>query len=207
MDGTVLHPAGSTARSLPGRHRIMRIAIAVVVAGALAFGGLVSNISPARALDRPEGLRPGPNRLGVSHPLQESGHEIGFIQIAAIDLNVTVRSGVAMSVIDQGPAHWAGTSIPGEAGNVVLAGHRTTKTRPFYYLNRLGPGDKILMGDGTSFPSIYTVTETLLVSPQDVWITYDTGEPIVTLFACHPRGSARQRIVVRGALRTGLPIQ
>ena len=103
-----------------------------------------------------------------------------------------------MSVIDQ---------LPGEAGNVVLAGHCTTKTRPFYYLNHLAPGDKILMGDGTSFPPIYTVTESLFVSPQDVWITYDTGEPIVTLVACHPRGSARQRIAVRAALRTGLPIQ
>ncbi len=88
---------------------------------------------------------------------------------------------------------------------MVLAGHRTTKTRPFHDLDRLRPGDLIIFSsmlsqDGFPTVAIYSVTETLLVDPQDVWITYETGEPIVTLFACHPKGSARQRIVVRGAL-------
>ena len=41
-----------------------------------------------------------------------------------------------MGVINQGVAHWAGTAIPGSAGNLVLAAHRTTYSRPFYYLNR-----------------------------------------------------------------------
>ena len=159
------------------------------------------------ALERPEGLKPAPGRMPAGHPAQADGTELGFIDIPAIGLRDTVRSGVAMSVIDRGPAHWVGTAMAGESGNVVLAGHRTTKTRPFYHLDKLEPGDAILMGDGTSFPAVYRVTETLIVVPQDVWITYDTGETIITLFACHPRGSARQRIVVRGALRTGLPVQ
>ena len=61
--------------------------------------------------------------------------------------------------------------------------------------------------DGFPNIAIYNVTETLLVDPQDVWITYETGEAIVTLFACHPKGSARQRIVVRGSLVTTTTLQ
>ena len=156
----------------------------------------VPRIGP-KASGRPRGV------FAANHPLQDDGAEIGFIQITSIDLNLTVRSGVAMRVLDQGPAHWVGTSDPGGSGNVVIGGHRTTKTKPFYYLNQLRPGDAILLGDGTSFPAIYRVTETLIVTPKDIWITYDSGEPTVTLFACHPRGSARlgsarQRTVVRG---------
>jgi LPXTG-site transpeptidase (sortase) family protein len=187
--------------------RVWRRALAAAAVAALAAASLLATPAPGKALDKPDGVKPAATRLPAGHPEQAAGHEVGFITITAIDLDVTVRSGVAMSVIDRGPAHWAGTSLPGGSGNVVLAGHRTTKTRPFYYLNKLKPGDAIVMGDGTSFPAIYRVTETLIVDPQDVWITYDTGEPIVTLFACHPRGSARHRIVVRGALRTDLPIE
>lgn len=195
-DDAGFRPPGPGFRS----RRLVGIGLVVV----LALGLLVANPGPVRAVERPEGTRPAGGRLPAGHPAQESGHEVGFLQITAIDLDLIVRSGVAMSVIDQGPAHWAGTSLPGGPGNVVLAGHRTTKTRPFYYLDRLEPGDAIVMGDGSSFPAVYRVTETFVVDPQDVWITYETGEPIVTLFACHPRGSARYRIVVRGALQTTL---
>jgi sortase A len=175
------------------------------------LGAFVSTLSvaagPSAAAERPEGVRPGPHRLAANHPGQASGREVGFLQITKIGLAETVRYGIAMEVIDKGPAQWAGTSAPGGPGNVVLAGHRTTKTRPFYHLDRLDPGDAILMGDGTAFPALYRVTETFVVDPHDVWITYDTGDPVITLFACHPRGSARHRIVVRGVLREGLDVQ
>jgi len=114
-----------------------------------------------------------------------------------------VRSGIALSVIDQGVAHWAGTSKPGGPGNVVLAGHRTTHSRPFWDLDRLSEGDLIYLEDGAGFDVIYRVSDTLIVDPEDLWISYDLGKPMVTLFACHPRGSARHRIVVQADLVAG----
>ena len=48
---------------------------------------------------------------------------------------------IVMSVIDQGVAHWSGTSGPAGDGNVVLAGHRTTHSQPFHDLDRLDAGD------------------------------------------------------------------
>ena len=43
----------------------------------------------------------------------------------------------------------------------------------------------------------------VIVGPDEVWITYDNGEALLTMFACHPKGSAAQRIVVRAELVAG----
>jgi sortase A len=178
-----------------------------VVILALLVAMLPLGTPRAHAAERPAGLKPAPGLLAVNDPAQADGSELGTVMIPAIGLTDTLRSGVAMSVIDQGPAHWAGTAQPGGSGNVVLAGHRTTKTRPFYKLDRLDPGDLIFFSDEATYVAIYRVTETMIIEPHDIWITYDTGEPIVTLFACHPKGSARQRIVVRGELVADMPLR
>jgi sortase A len=108
--------------------------------------------------------------------------------------------GVSLTVLDVGPGHWPGTPMPGGAGNVVVGGHRVTHSHPFRDLDVLGPGDEILfdMADGSY--ATYRVTETFIVNPDAMWIVDPTPENIVTLFACHPKGSAKQRIVVRAAL-------
>lgn len=110
-----------------------------------------------------------------------------------------MREGVTLTVIDHGPSHWPGSAMPGQAGNVVIAGHRTTKTKPFLDIDKLAKGDKIIFrtNDGEF---AYEVTETLVVVPRDLWIIDPTPESTVTLFACHPKGSARQRYVVKGKL-------
>ena len=85
--------------------------------------------------------------------------------------------------------------MPGELGNVVVAGHRTTYTRPFWDLQALQPGDELIfaMNDGTRH--VYALDRIEIVAPTDVHIVDQTHAHTATLFACHPRGSARQRIV------------
>lgn len=124
---------------------------------------------------------------------------IGSIEIPRIGLDEPMREGVTLTVIDHGPSHWPGSAMPGQAGNVVIAGHRTTKTKPFLDIDKLAKGDKIVFrtNDGEF---AYEVTETLVVVPRDLWIIDPTPESTVTLFACHPKGSARQRYVVKGKL-------
>lgn len=148
-------------------------------------------------------VSPNPARQSMFHPAQESGAEIGSIRIPAIGLDEVIRSGVAMDVIDQGVAHWSGTSSPGDHGNVVLAGHRTTHSRPFWALGDLDVGDLIYMEDGFGFDVMYRVTESFVVDPSALWITYETDEPTLTMFACHPKGSARYRIVISAELLAG----
>jgi sortase A len=87
--------------------------------------------------------------------------------------------------------------MPGQLGNAVFAGHRVTHTHPFRNLDQLVPGDLIqfVMPDGTY---TYKMTSQQIVNPSDTWIVNPTPDATLTLFACHPPGSAAHRIVVRG---------
>jgi len=131
---------------------------------------------------------------------------IGHIEIPKLGLAVPLNQGISLHSIDRGPSHWPGTAIPGSPnGNVVIAGHRVTKTRPFRHIDSLAPGDQIVFAvDGVR--SVYEVYEHEVVTPDATWIVNQTAEPIVTLFACHPPGSARYRYVVRGKLVSTSPV-
>jgi len=170
---------------------------AVVVTLVLATG------IPASAAAPGDELTANAARQPVFHRTQAFGTVIGTLRIPAIGLEETIRSGVAMSVIDRGVAHWSGTAQPGELGNLVLAGHRSTKTMPFQDLDRLDNGDLIYVTDGSGFEVMYRVTSTFIVDPQALWITYDGPTPTLTMFACHPKGSERFRIVVTADLLAG----
>ena len=118
----------------------------------------------------------------------------GLLEIPKIGLSQTLFEGVTLTAIDRGPSHWPGTALPGQVGNVVVAGHRTTHTRPFYRLNELVPGDELIFTvDGQRY--VYVLDRLEIVLPTDVHIVDQTRERTATLFGCHPRGSARQRIV------------
>jgi len=179
------------------RHSIRFTVAAIVVAFVAA---------PAAAGDVPPGLTPGDARQPSNHRSQASAWNVGHLSIPAIGLSEPVRAGVSLDVLDQGVGHWAGTSSPGAAGNVVLAGHRTTFTRPFHDLDRLSPGDVIEMTNGQGIEVKYRVSETMIVDPSATWITFDHKNPTLTLFACHPKGSAAQRIVVVADLVSTQPL-
>ena len=103
-------------------------------------------------------------------------------------------------VIDAGPAHWPGTAAPGGFGNAVIAGHRSSHSAPFHDLGELHPGDPIVLSDAAGRQFTYTVTETFVVKPDAMWIADQTPGHTLTLFTCHPIGSAAERLVVRATL-------
>jgi sortase A len=105
-------------------------------------------------------------------------------------------------VIDKGPGHWPGSAVPGQMGNAVFAGHRVTHSHPFRRINELVPGDDIIFTtDAGTFT--YKMTRFEIVTPKDVHIVNPTPDATLTLFACHPPGSARQRYVVRAIFDSG----
>ncbi|MDN5899090.1 MAG: class E sortase [Brachybacterium sp.] len=103
----------------------------------------------------------------------------------------------------KGAGHYPGTALPGEVGNVAIAGHRNTYGRVFEDIARLGAGDPIVVETADAF-YVYEVTETLIVQPEDVEVIAPTpGQPgveptaqMLTMTACHPMFSARERIIV-----------
>jgi len=120
---------------------------------------------------------------------------MGTMEIPALMMSSPIYEGITDPTFDRGVGWWPGTARPGEPGNVVLGGHRTSTPRPFRYLEKLVPGDEIVFTvDGGEF--VYRVTRTEVVTPDAMWIVDQTPAATATLFACHPPGSIKERIVV-----------
>ena len=147
--------------------------------------------APAAAAPRTKPVPPPVNERAKS-PIVK----IGEIRIPKIGLVHPVFEGVTLTVIDHGPGHWPGSAAPGQLGNAVFAGHRVTHSHPFRNVDQLVPGDEIVfaMPDGTY---TYKMTKQEIVKPADTWIVNPTPTATLTLFACHPPGSAAKRIVIR----------
>jgi len=129
----------------------------------------------------------------------ENNPLLGQIAIPKIGLTSELHDGITLTTLDRGPGHWPGTAMPGQIGNVVVAGHRTSHGAEFRHLDALEPGDEVVFTtEAGSFT--YHVTGTQIVTPDSLWIVDPTDTPTATLFACHPLGSTAQRIVVNLAL-------
>lgn len=125
--------------------------------------------------------------------------DIGRIQIPKTGVDQVVREGIEQMVIDRGPAHWPGTAAFGGWGNVVLAGHRSTRTEPFLRNAELAAGDEILLSDPTGTYH-YAVTGVEVVPATALWIVDQHPGRTLTIFTCHPIGSSAERLVVHAEL-------
>jgi len=146
---------------------------------------------------------PEPSPLDARAPTPEIRH--GMLEIPSIGLAQPFFEGVTLTAIDHGPSHWPGTSMPGELGNMVIAGHRATETRPFFDLDQAQPGDEAIFTLDTGERYVYTLDRIEIVEGDALHIVDQTYGYRATLFACHPKGSARQRIVGHFTLQGSTP--
>ena len=199
--------------------RVLWIVVAVVLgAGLLAVGGAeaqapavpttttsTSTPTTTTSTTAPPTTAPLPRQATtpVDVPAESYAPEpevvIGRIVIPRLGLDAPLNQGVTLHNIDNGPSHWPGSAMPGEIGNVVVAGHRVTNTRPFRHIDDLRPGDEIRFEVGGVWTT-YRVRAHEVVTPDQMRIAAPTDTPVVTLFACHPPGSAKYRYVVVGDL-------
>jgi len=153
----------------------------------------VAVTEPATTLPTPV----APPAEDVKEPLQQLGH----IEIPRLGVSEDMFEGIALSTLDLGPGHWPGSAMPGQVGNVVIAGHRTSHSKPFRNIDKLEAGDTVLFTvDGAVYT--YAVTDHEIVDPTAIHIVDQTPDPTATLFACHPPGSVAERYVVRLKLQT-----
>jgi sortase A len=113
-----------------------------------------------------------------------------------------VVEGTTDSDLSKGPGHYIGTAMPGQAGNVAIAGHRTTNGAPFNGLGRLARGDRIILTTTSGQNLTYVVPGTpQTVSPRDVRVLNYFGDNRITLTTCNPEFSSSQRLVAVGMLK------
>jgi sortase A len=128
------------------------------------------------------------------------GEVIGEIQIRRLGLTAVVAEGDSATTLQHAVGHLSDTALPGELGNVVLAGHRDTFFRP---LKGVHPGDAITLK--TQKGDIeYLVESTAVVRPSDIQVLEPTGGHTLTLITCFPFsyiGSAPNRFIVRARER------
>jgi sortase A len=143
---------------------------------------------------------PAPTTTAVSPPPPPiEGEAVARIVIPRIGVDKIVVSGVSRDDLKRAPGHYPGTPLPGQSGNAAIAGHRTTYGAPFHRVDELEPGDEILVTTlQGSFR--YEVIGTEIVLPSAVEVVQDQGDDRLTLTSCHPKFSARQRIVISARL-------
>jgi sortase A len=124
------------------------------------------------------------------------GTPIGLMTIPRMGMDgAAIVEGTDENQLQQGPGHYPGTALPGQAGNSAIAGHRTTYGAPFYDLNQLQPGDPITI-QTTQGTFNYQVASSHVVLPSNVTVLDASTAPELTLTTCNPRYSAAQRLVV-----------
>jgi sortase A len=127
---------------------------------------------------------------------------LGRMEIPRLGISVIVAEGTTEATLRRAGGHIAGTALPGEAGNIGIAGHRDTLFRP---LRNIRQNDVITL---TTLEGeyCYRVVSTKIVSPADVTVLDSDGHEVLTLVTCYPFyfvGPAPDRFIVRAERVTG----
>jgi sortase A len=124
------------------------------------------------------------------------GSPLGRIEISAVGLTVMVLEGTDEGTLRRAVGHIRGTPLPGQRGNVALAGHRDTFFRG---LRKIRVNDEITLTT-LSGSYRYRVDSTKVVKPEETEVLEDYGDDILTLVTCYPFnfvGLAPNRFIVR----------
>jgi LPXTG-site transpeptidase (sortase) family protein len=125
---------------------------------------------------------------------------LGQIVIPKVGLDQPFFEGVDQAAFKHGAGHWPGSAAPGGWGNAVFGGHRVTEARPFFDIDKLGSGDEINFAMPNGWTYVYRVTKRFVVPNTAMWIVKQSPGRTLTIFTCHPKGSARERLVTNAVL-------
>ncbi|WP_344245695.1 class E sortase [Actinocorallia libanotica] len=160
-------------------------------------------------------VRPGgPRMVPQTAARPERGRAFAVIRIPRFGSawRYATVEGVSTADLAKGPGHYPGTAMPGQVGNTVFSGHRTTYGGPFNRVGELVAGDQILVDTATA-THVYRVTGHKVVLPTDVSVVAPVpGKPgarpekaRLTLTTCHPKFSAAYRLIVFAELARSEP--
>ena len=137
-----------------------------------------------------------PSALAKGAPAEVTGDLIGRMEIRRLQLSVIVVEGIGRSALRRAVGHIPGTALPGQRGNVGLAGHRDTLFRPLKDLH---------VHDEIDFSTLhgnfkYEVESLRVVDADDVGVLAPSEDSVLTMVTCYPFyyvGPAPKRWIVR----------
>ncbi len=157
------------------------------------------NTAPNEA-EIPEHLRPMVQSLANIPIPTPAPSQAVRLQIPALNIDAPIIQGDGWEQLKKGVGQYIGSADPGQAGNVVLSAHNDVYGEIFRYLDRLSPGDQVIVYSQQR-QYVYIVDRTILVEPTAVEVMASTGSPTVTLISCYPYLVNKQRIVVFARLQ------
>jgi sortase A len=213
-----------TQTATTGRHRYrrrdrwrvgLRVFGVLCLLGAVGVAGYLGWLLWGTGLETraaQEDLRAGfEQRIGTLSPRDPSADEVRLpgravaeLEIPRMDLDIVVVEGTGTEELKRGPGHYSEDSFPfvdtaypwEDHGRVGIAGHRTTYGAPFWDLDQVRPGDRIVLR--TEYGTFtYEATRTAVLPSSGSGIVLEqTKRPTLVLTTCEPRFSAEQRLVV-----------
>jgi sortase A len=161
-----------------------------------------STVQPSTTVPPNNTIDAGPPVTIAPPPLPKRREPLALLEIPSIKVDEVVVEGTRTGDLRDGPGHFPETPLPGQLGNSAIAGHRTTYGAPFFRVNELNAGDPVILTTLTG-RYVYSVDEVFVIAADDygsVIPTRDLTTASLTLISCHPRYTARERIVVRATL-------
>lgn len=196
--GTLRHPGRRLLGSALTGTWVSLLGVAVVLLGYPLYTNLYQN----RMQNRLEQQLLEPSYEQAYRARQMApGDALTRIRIPAINVDVVVVEGTTASALRAGAGHYPATPLPCEPGNVGIAGHRTTYGKPFYNLDLLKPGDDIILETPIGQCTYKVSRAPFVVLPDNTSVVAPSSESLLTLTTCNPKGSARQRLIVRATLQ------
>jgi sortase A len=164
---------------------------------------------------KPHATGPATSEPPVAEPLDlKEGRAFALLHVPRFGADYVrpVIQGVGLDVLDRGVGHYPQSADPGAVGNFALAGHRVTYAKPFNQIAELRVGDPVVVETATSW-FVYRVVGHTIVTPDHVEVIAPVPQHpgqlptrrMMTMTACHPMFSAKQRYVVFGELQAQLP--
>ena len=137
------------------------------------------------------------------------GDPVTRIEISKIGVDKIVVAGVDYKALEKGPGLFDGSPLPGQLGNVAIAGHRTSYGAPFSRLNELTLGDEIVLTRAGSTFTYIVSEKPFIVKPSqtEVLKTIDATTGQLTLVTCHPKWTSENRMSVKAKLESSVTPQ
>lgn len=135
----------------------------------------------------------------LHNPPPKPGEFLGSLLIPRLNTQTPIVEGAGKRELDKAPGHLQGSPLPGQPGNVVIAGHRDTQFRSLQHLRR---GDVILVESAGDI-HLYRIVNQTTVFPTDTRVIDPTPRPTLTLITCYPFyfvGHAPKRYILQAEL-------